>query len=68
MKKWENPELNVLGLANTKEEGIETADEKWGIRCPYCRLPFLTDAQLYVHVDQKHTELEVPDGTLPSNS
>ncbi|EHR0217425.1 hypothetical protein ACV3Z6_08095 [Clostridium perfringens] len=33
MKKWENPELMILGVESTKEE-IETADERW--RCPEC--------------------------------
>ncbi|SQB38888.1 Uncharacterised protein [Clostridium perfringens] len=36
MKKWENPELMILGVENTKED-IEKADERW--LCPKCRKP-----------------------------
>ncbi|MDZ5254390.1 hypothetical protein [Clostridium sp. LIBA-8841] len=52
MKKWENPELMILGVENTKEDMLDIEAKKW---CPICK----------EHYAPGHGEHHCPVNPLP---
>lgn len=70
-KNWEMPELNELGLSQTKcDEGLvgdeaAIADEKLIFGCPYCWNRYWSKDALENHIKKCHPEQREPGSMLP---